>query len=131
MLQLAYAATPARLKHKIEEIMDYMQEEGQLPFHPFIAFPYERYEGDERVGREPTMTVCCRAIEMCDEFWIFGISEGTLIELTWVLQWNADNPTKVKTIRLLHEEFDPEWQKYYEQYKNEPRFNDPLERIPA
>lgn len=131
MLELVYAATPARLKNKIEETMDRIQEEGKLPLHPFVALPYERYEGNENVGRNPTMEVCCRIIEICDEFWVFGISEGTLIELTWVLEWNANHPTKAKTIRLLYEEFDPEWQKYYEQYRNEPRFNNPLERIPA
>jgi hypothetical protein len=67
---------------------------------------------------------CCRAIEMCDEFWLFGVSEGTLVELTHVINFNKNNLINPKIIRYLYKLFDPEWKDYYEKYRN--RFADPL-----
>ena len=106
--------------------MNFVTKQGFGPFHPFQAFEYERFEGGP-IGREKTMEFCCRAIEICDEFWLFGISEWTLIELVHVLKFNEDNPSDAKHIRSLYKEFDPEWKVYYEKYRN--RFTSPLERV--
>lgn len=125
MSKLVYCATPARLSSKMIEIMDFVTQQGIGPFHPFQAFEYERFEGGP-IGREKTMEFCCRAVEMCDEFWLFGISEGTLTELSCVLAFNEASPSKAKPIRCFYETFDPEWQKYYRKYRK--RFNDPLRR---
>lgn len=74
------------------------------------------------IGREKTMEFCCRAIDICDEFWMFGISRGTLLELCHVLQHHPN-----KKINLLLDEFDPGWKTEYEKLKNE--FGDPLSKI--
>jgi hypothetical protein len=116
---LIYCATPARLADKKKEIMDFVTKQGFGPFHPFQAFEYERFEGGP-VGREKTIEFCCRAIDICDEFWLFGISEGTLTELCHALK-------RKKPMRLVLDEFDKNWQKEYRRLKN--KFNDPLNKI--
>jgi len=63
---------------------------------------------------------CKRAIEICDEFWMFGISEGTLEELTYALFLR-------KSISLFLDGFDSEWKVYYSRLG--PAYNNPLERI--
>lgn len=107
--------------------MDFVTDWGFGPFHPFQAFELERFENGP-IGREKTMEFCCRAIEICDEFWLFGISRGTLIELCHVLKLNAHAP-KPKTIRLFLEEFDSGWGNEYERFKDE--FSDPLALLAA
>ena len=67
MSKLVYCATPARLKAKQKEIMDFVTTQGYGPFHPFQAFEYERFEGGH-LGRKKTLEFCKRAIEICDEF---------------------------------------------------------------
>jgi len=116
---LIYCATPSRISGKKKEIMDFVTRQGLGPFHPFQAFEYERFEGGP-IGRKKTMKFCCRAIDICDEFWMFGISEGTLTELHHALK-------KHKPIRLFLDEFDPNWQIEYAKLKD--KFNDPLNRI--
>ena len=116
---LIYCATPARLANRKKEIMDFVTKQGFGPFHPFQAFEYERFEGGP-VGREKTIEFCCRAIDICDEFWLFGISEGTLTELCHALK-------RKKPMRLVLDEFDKNWQKEYRRLKN--KFNDPLSKI--
>ena len=104
---LAYAATPSRLVARIDEIMRFVTERGYACLHPFKALPYEFFEGGA-IGRDRTLVICCRLIEACDEFWVFGVSEGVLVELGHVLRYNSCN-AKPKVIRLFVEEFDPEW----------------------
>jgi hypothetical protein len=115
--KLVYCATPARLSSKRVEIMNYVTEHGGGPFHPFQAFEYERFEGGP-IGREKTIEFCCRAIEICDEFWLFGISEGTLIELAYIINFNKNNKNNQKEIRYLYKTFDPEWKGYYEKHRD-------------
>ena len=118
-MHLIYCATPARLSDKKKEIMDFVTKQRLGPFHPFQAFEYERFEGGP-IGREKTMEFCCRAIDICDEFWLFGISEGTLSELCYALENN-------KSIRLFLDEFDKDWREEYEKIKD--KFNDPLSKL--
>jgi hypothetical protein len=118
---LIYCATPARLAEKKKEIMDFVTKKGLGPFHPFQAFEYERFEGGP-IGREKTIEFCCRAIDICDEFWLFGVSEGTLAELCHAIK-------RKKPIRLFIDEFDKNWRKEYKRLKN--KFGDPLAKLKA
>jgi hypothetical protein len=118
-MKLIYCATPSRLSEKKKEIMDFVSHKGLGPFHPFQAFEYERFEGGA-IGREKTLEFCCRAIDACDEFWLFGISKGTLLELEYSLK-------NKKPIKLFFEKFDSDWKNEYEKLKNQ--FKDPLSRM--
>ena len=114
MSKLIYCATPARLNAKKKEIMDFVTKQGHGPFHPFQAFEFERFEGGVP-GREKTLEFCERAVEMCDEFWLFGISNGTLRELV--------HAQKIKKpVKIFIDDFDSEWKQNYEtleeQYEN-------------
>src|SRR3989338_904456 len=111
MLGLIYCATPSRIVTKIEEIMDYVTEQGLAPFHPFQAFPYKRFEGNPNIGRQKAMEFCFRAVEISDRVWIFGISHGTLQESKTAL-------AKKKPLEL-HLQFDPQWRKFYEELGKE------------
>lgn len=120
MSKLIYCATPARLNSKRKEIMDFVTSQGYGPFHPFQAFEYERFEGGV-LGREKTLEFCKRAVEMCDEFWLFGVSNGTLQELTCAQRLK-------KPVKLFIDVFDLEWEHNYEnlkeQYRNPLRIYD-------
>ena len=118
---LIYCATPAKLAGKKKEIMDFVTRQRLGPFHPFQAFEYERFEGGP-IGREKTMEFRCRAIDICDEFWLFGISEGTLTELRHAIE-------RKKPTRLFLDEFDKNWRKEYKRLKS--KFGDPLVKIKA
>lgn len=124
-MHLIYCATPARMADKRREIMDFVTRQGLGPLHPFQVFEYERFEGGP-IGRSKTMEFCCRAIKICEEFWLFGISKGTLSELCYVLKLNSLRK-KPKPIRLFLDGFDKDWRTEYEKLKDE--FNDPLSRI--
>jgi len=115
--KLIYCATPTRLSSKKAQIMDYVTQRGFGPFHPLQAFEYERFEGGP-IGRDKTIEFCCRAIEICDEFWLFGISEGTLMELSYVINLNNRNLGDPKEIHYFYKIFDPEWKDYYKKHHN-------------
>jgi hypothetical protein len=119
MSKLIYCATPARLSSKKKEIMDFVTAQDYGPFHPFQAFEYERFEGGP-IGRDGTMDFCRRAIEICDEFWMFGVSRGTLDELI--------HAKKIKKpIKLLLDQFDSEWKMRYNGLKQ--KYGDPLAEL--
>lgn len=85
MKELVYASCPARMGDKKKEIMDFIAFQGKGGLHPFNAFPYEYFEGGV-IGRKDTIQMCCRLIDICDQFWLFGISEGTLTETEYYFQ---------------------------------------------
>lgn len=123
--ELVYGSCPSRLVDKKEEIMRFVASFGKACLHPFNALPYQYFEGGT-VGREESLKYCCRLVNICDEFWIFGISEGTLIETKHFLDQNC--LLKVaKPLKVYIEEFDPEWQEYYQIYL--PRFSLVLQRL--
>ncbi len=115
MGKLIYCATPSRLVHRIEDIMDFVTKNDYAPLHPFQAFPYERFEGNPKIGRDKSMEWCLRLIDVSDEFWMFGISDGTLIEVVHAINI-------MKPISLQLEGFDPDWKRVYKKlgskYKN-------------
>ena len=114
MKELIYCATPSRLNYKLREIMDFVTIEGNAPFHPFQAFPYERFEGGP-IGRARTMEFCRRAVDISNKVYLFGISEGSLDD--------TYHGKKIgKPIRNLFEMFDPEWRKYYNSLIQKPDY---------
>ena len=112
MSKLIYCATPSRIVHKKNEIMRFVQEQGHAPFHPFQAFPFNFFENHGSIGREKSMEFCFRAVAMCDEFWIFGISHGTLQELQVAQKYN-------KPVRLFFHDFDEDWEQIFTSIKHE------------
>lgn len=121
-MDLIYCATPSRMADKTKEIMDFIQAKGYAPFHPFLAFPYERFEGNPAVGREKTMRFCQKAINICNRLGLFGISEGTVLtELGYTLWLNAYPivPFKIRPIEFFFQKFDPYWQEMLEKIEKE------------
>lgn len=120
MSKLIYCATPSRLVHRIDDIMDIVTNEGNAPLHPFQAFPYKRYEGNEKIGRDKSMEWCLRLVDISDEFYMFGVSEGTLIEVVHAIKIN-------KPVILQFDDFDPEWEKFYQELG--PKYDNPIQDI--
>lgn len=110
MSQLIYCATPSRIAHNRQQIMDFVTQQGYAPLHPFQAFPYERFEGDPVIGRQRSMEWCLRLVDISDQLWVFGISRGTLQELTHAL-------TIGKPFRSFFREFDPTFSEHVEQFR--------------
>ncbi|HII15971.1 MAG TPA: hypothetical protein HA362_06690 [Nanoarchaeota archaeon] len=125
MSKLIYCATPSRIvksnKGMITQIMDLVTNQGYGPLHPFQALPYERYEGGP-VGRDKSMEFCLRLVDISDELWMFGISNGTLMEVV-----RAQG--REKPVELKFEGFDPQWKEFYEQLGAE--FGNPLDKMLA
>tara|TARA_Y100000310_G_scaffold345160_1_gene462270 strand:- start:10016 stop:10315 length:300 start_codon:yes stop_codon:yes gene_type:complete len=96
-----------------------LQNKGHGPLHPFQAFEYERFEGGP-VGREKSMEFCRRAVKICDEYWLFGISHGTLEELVHALKLK-------KPVKLFLDDWDPKWERYYEELGL--KYGNPLAKI--
>ncbi len=115
--KLIYCATPSRLTYKMHEIMDMVKREGNAPLHPFQALPYDAFEGNLRVGREKAMEFCLRLVDICDTFYLCGVSEGTLGELVYAQK-------AVKPV-VLHPEFDSDWKKFYKQLGE--KYGNPLD----
>ena len=106
--KLIYCAVPARLikdESSINKQMDMITKEGNAPLHPFQALPLERYENGP-VGKKRTWDFCLRLVEIADELYFFGVSHGTLFELNHALKCK-------KPIKLLLNEWDPDWKEYY------------------
>ena len=121
-MKLIYASCPARLTEKKEEIMRYVESQGCACLHPFNALPYEFFEGGS-IGRQTTLELCCKLVKACDEFWLFGISEGCLTELEYFFA----NGGSQENLKIMVREFDPEHETYAEKLKD--RFSATLARI--
>lgn len=122
MSELIYCATPSRLVHRMSDIMDFVANQGHASLHPFQAFPYERFEGNPRIGREKSMEWCLRLIDISDEFWMFGVSDGTLKEVVHAIKIE-------KPIALKFEGFDNEWEKFYKTLGKE--YGNPIDYLLA
>ena len=99
--ELVYCATPSRLTSKAQEIADYVSKRGYSPLQPLIKYPRKDYEDNPQIGREQTMQYCLADVEQCKEFWLFGISKGTVRELKEAIELQ-------KAIRLITQ-FDGGW----------------------
>jgi hypothetical protein len=100
--QLVYCATPSRLSHLAEDISQYTHEKGYAPLQPLTALPRQHFEDNPQVGREKTMGYCLEIVDWCKEFWLFGISKGTVREFLSAIDSR-------KPIRLITG-FDSEWE---------------------
>ena len=108
--KLVYCATPSRIAKKSNEITSFVSKLGLAPLHPFLALPYEFFEGNPIIGREKSMNYCCKLIDICDIFCLFGPSKGTsVIELPYAL-------AKGKII-AYDKSFDENWEEYIEKLK--------------
>lgn len=101
---LVYTACPSRLDQLRDEIMRFVTGTGNGPLNPFNALPYEHFEGGVH-GRSRTLDFCCRLIDGCDELWLFGVSEGTLLELEYAV-------SKGLPVRVFVRAFDPQWREF-------------------
>ena len=109
-VQIGYCAIPSRLRLVAERASTWVIELGQAPFNPFRAFPSDQFE-DGPIGREETMRICVRAVEFCDTFHLFGISEGTVMyELKRALELK-------KPIHIHVKDFDFPWDFYLKKLK--------------
>jgi hypothetical protein len=99
---LVYTACPSRLADRTGEILTFVAGQGQAPLHPFQALPYKFFEGG-LPGRERTLNWCCRLVDICDEFWLFGLSDGTKFELEYLIQQG-----RIQSFRDFSNLFDPE-----------------------
>lgn len=97
--------------------MNIARDEGKACLHPFNAFPYEYYEGNPKIGRARSLELCCKAIDICDEFWIFGVSEGTLFEADYFFKRNEENGLVLPVSNLIRQ-YDPEYKKYSDIYRD-------------
>lgn len=113
---LVYSATPSRMEDRVPQIDLCLKAAGHSPFQPLRAFPRALFE-EGPTGREQTMVYCERAIEMCDTFWMFGISDGTLRELVYALKLG-------KPVRYLFREWDLDWRESYRTLG--PAYGNPL-----
>lgn len=120
MSKLIYCATPSRLVHRIDKIMDFVTDQGNAPLHPFQAFPYERYEGNPEIGRTKSMEWCLRLVDISDEFYMFGVSNGTLEEVAHAIK-------TIKPVTLYFDGFDPEWEKFYRELGQ--KYGNPLDKL--
>ncbi|HLC86782.1 MAG TPA: hypothetical protein VJH65_00695 [Candidatus Nanoarchaeia archaeon] len=66
------------------------------------------------------MEYCLRLIDISDEFWMFGVSNGTLEEVAYAVK-------TAKPIHLRFNGFDPEWKKFYEELG--PKYNNPIDYL--
>ncbi|MBU2522918.1 MAG: hypothetical protein KKE23_01355 [Nanoarchaeota archaeon] len=120
MSKLIYCATPSRIVHRIKDIMDFVTDQDYAPLHPFQAFPYERFEGNPKIGRIKSMQWCLGLIDISDEFWMFGVSNGTLEEAVHAIKIK-------KPIRLKFDGFDNEWNKFYQELGK--KYGNPIDHL--
>jgi len=107
-------------KHKI---MEFVISQGKAPLHPFNALPIEYFETDT-INRIDTLTLCCKLVDACDEFWLFGISEGTLTEAEYFFKTHTSS---TKPLQIWIDRFDADCTKYAEQYRT--RFKETLGKL--
>lgn len=103
--KLVYCATPSRLKERAQEISEFVSKKGLAPFHPFIAYPYNQYEENPNIGRELSMHYCGESVRLCNQFWLFGFSDGTTMQ---ELPVAVENNKRIAFVS----DFDPEWEKH-------------------
>jgi hypothetical protein len=123
---LVYLACPTRLGRIPDmqmAMIKYAAANGKAPLHPHAAMPEGIYENGH-LNRDVTMQLCYRLVDLCDEFWICGISEGVLMELR---HFFSSGQHQVKPLVLVAGRFDPEWQEQARKLK--PAYADVLLRV--
>ena len=116
--KIMYCAIPTRLRHLREPIRRAARELGYAPVIPFDIGEYEDFEGGS-IGRARTLKFMLHVMEFCDTTGIFGISDGTMLEIFESLKQQKE----IKTFPS----FDPEWGTQYEKLKG--KYDSPLEKL--
>lgn len=103
-----------------ENIQQIVRSWGDAPVIPFDVGPYDDFEGNPKLGdyemrRGRTLKLMVHLKNGCDADAIFGISEGTMIELKDTLD-RRDNQGIERDVRVYYG-LDPDWEKYYALYK--------------
>ncbi len=117
--KIIYCALPTRLRKRGEEAKVLMRKKGYAPTVPFDALGYEDSEGNPRIGRARTLKFDIGILDSCDDMGILGIAEGVMKETRHWLDREGEFRVFV--------DFDPEWEKYYDNLKDE--FGDVLAEI--
>jgi hypothetical protein len=108
---LTYCALPSRLYHLTEQTYNFVLENKHAPLHPFKAFEQGQAFGDNGIfGRERVIEFALRMVGICDQLYLFGISDGTLQETRKALDLNIP-------VKLHIERFDLDWRRYYHELK--------------
>jgi dienelactone hydrolase len=55
-----------------------LAKQGLLPISPLHLFSF--YDSEDHATREAILQVCFRLIDLCDEVWVYGDSEGCRLE---------------------------------------------------
>ena len=76
-----YANNPTENKKKVDKICKYLIKHDIVPISPLHLFSFY----DEDADREYIMKACFHMIDMCDEVWIYGDSEGCMEEMNYAL----------------------------------------------
>lgn len=103
-----------------ENIQQIVRSWGDAPVIPFDVGPYDDFEGNPKLGdyemrRGRTLKLMVHLKNGCDADAIFGISEGTMIELKDTLD-RRDKQGIERDVRVYYG-LDPDWEKYYALYK--------------
>ncbi len=76
-----FASDPEGNRKKVDSICRDLAGKGVLPISPLHLFGFM----DNDLQREGIMRVCFRLIDICDEVWIYGDSEGCEKERDYAL----------------------------------------------
>jgi hypothetical protein len=77
-----YKDDPERNKKRVDNICRELAEKGDiLPISPLHLFSF--MEDDD--SREEILQVCFRLIDICDEVWVYGDSDGCRKERAYAL----------------------------------------------
>ncbi|MDE1969966.1 MAG: hypothetical protein KGI50_00060 [Patescibacteria group bacterium] len=115
---IMYCMIPTRLRGERERARTLSRADGYAPTIPFDIGEFEDFEGGT-IGRERTLQFMLHVLSFCDVVGLFGISEGTMIELNRAIALG-------KTV-LLYPDFDPQWNAAYENLKH--TYGDPLSHV--
>ena len=74
-----FASDPEGNRKKVDSICRDLAGKGVLPISPLHLFGFM----DNDLQREEIMRVCFRLIDICDEVWVYGDSEGCRMELEY------------------------------------------------
>ena len=77
-----YADNPEKNKNRVDKICKEVLGKGYLPISPLHLFSY--MENDN--FRKEVLQACFNLIDLSDEVWIYGMSEGCSLELEYALK---------------------------------------------
>lgn len=86
-----YADCPEKNKKKVNEICRGLITQGYMPISPLHLFSFL----DNDNFREQILQICFDLIDLSDEVWVYGESEGCNMELEYALLINK--PIKILT----------------------------------